>query len=848
MKAYRCAGPDSPLVKSLRADLLDEANGERMWVSKDPATSLPTLQLESKRSTAYAIMARLDDAVNSIVSRTILGYGSILKEANRSPENLETLAELTHTKIVLTGISSKDKAVSASQASTTESFVANRDPQGLTVYWQASPDRPEPLSEEARDPSTTHEDPADIVLRLLVTSMRDHEHESEIVFPTLADSVEQKYELLPYQRSPKGLSSRHKLLSGWSRYMVPISKHETPRLKVVAPKWDLKPFAGNEEPQIMATFGHVLNYKTKGQNNVSHQPMRRTLLPCVCHPAAFTAISSSVRNKDLVRDTSIVLKFEEDPSMLARPSKATRRKRPWPVRIKIPVGADADLANFVVPADVKPELVGTDHADLCFATIDVDARLTQERVTSLPTNEHTEKLIAACELNLAEGRLRVPSRARFMVPRDPTIQTPSKWQMIDVPYLFVGLEIHQSIKLPWQGHTLQYRSIEAGLHGGQRQEITLLANLNPQGVHQLTGSKSKSKAQIRSDEFGKFVDLVAQVAASEYFPWVTGATMMGQYEPQLIEETTANSYADPQENHIPSHEVKEDSNLIHDTEFDANRQAESIADHDLLDDELNMDPANLVLAGRPDAQGDRSPSSQLEDQTTSSATESTVSDTKLSEHLVKDHEPKDKILDDIDTFLKSIRTTGRHDRPSSAPDRQNEVGEGERSATDYKPTGEILGELNTFIDTIYKNGSQSPSSSSSARQNSIATDPRKTPKGVKQAGDLANRDADNDLWAPSDVNPVSSPTSSRGRPRQRPAKGRKAKCIGQGDAKTPSKAATPQADNAKDLWTQAGEENKAGKRGRKRRSRTSKPTKVGSRSKGPQDAFSQQLQSLRRHG
>src|SRR6185312_6410278 len=118
------------------------------------------------------------------------------------------------------------------------------------------------------------------------------------------------------------------------------------------------------------------------------------------------------------------------------------------------------------------------------------------------------------QLNLREGQLRTPSQAMLRVPGSWLRGSGSgrmNTEKRDVLYDFRGTEIHQTVEMPWNGHTLRYSSIEAGQHGGQRQVITLQAGL-----------PGENQVAFKDERRVGFLQLVENMATGKCFSWSEG--------------------------------------------------------------------------------------------------------------------------------------------------------------------------------------------------------------------------------------------------------------------------------------------------------------------------------------
>lgn len=332
----------------------------------------------------------------------------------------------------------------------------------------------------------------------------------------------------------------------WSRRVNPASRKDSATApsrislvdKLSLPSPAFKTKEGLSTNRITATFGHVLH---AGPTHYSHSNKRRRVLsPVVPHPASFSSVGVG-SDKPVVESTAIILNFSPE-----RAPGSHKGKGLPPLQLKLPVGPDSDLTNFTFPLGsiLEGVLAPWYMKDLLLPDELVDVRLVQQRVLSLDADQPSLKeFLAASEFNLLEGRLRTPSHAHFSVPNNwlagkPRSAKPTKSKpdepsasdaptrvskpaeplaqgTTDVPYLFVGLEIHQMVDLEFDGYTLRYNSIEAGHQGGQRQEITLLAV-----------SDSRSEKPEAAGWAKKFLQAVEDVAFGNLFSWHKGNKMM----------------------------------------------------------------------------------------------------------------------------------------------------------------------------------------------------------------------------------------------------------------------------------------------------------------------------------
>lgn len=313
-------------------------------------------------------------------------------------------------------------------------------------------------------------------------------------------------------------------LKRWSRFVTPVGQAATSGDDVSTqfPNVisDLKVTTGTEPVhQVTASFGHVLH----GEHSHTVAAMakhRRLLSPVLPHPASFTSIMEE--DKPTMQHATIVLNFSPHPNHSFTKYDST----PPTIQLQLPVNPDSDLTGSSLPPGSALFGVAAQHInDVLMPSESVDVRITQNHLLPLDASQESVKeFLSQSEFNLPQGVLKTPSKAKFSIPKAwvtqaKTTRKPSK-STINVPYIFMGLEIHQSVQLGFNGHTLCYNSIDAGRHGGHRQELSLQAG-PPQG-------KDEQAFMLDRDEASRFLSLVEGVATGKYFSWHNGSQLMGE--------------------------------------------------------------------------------------------------------------------------------------------------------------------------------------------------------------------------------------------------------------------------------------------------------------------------------
>lgn len=334
-------------------------------------------------------------------------------------------------------------------------------------------------------------------------------------------------QFMEHHRENRSMSWRDKLLP-WFRYVAAVEKPTDAKGKPLklAGRVSLTSLSSTStssyehlSPSTYATFGHILH---------SDKPVlgkgRRILSPVVPHPAALTDVAA--QDQPVQQEAAIILNFSPpSPSQ----HNATSSAPPPQVRLSLPIDPDTDLSSFRFPPNSTLHgIIRAPTTDLLFPKESVDTRVTQQLLLALDVNQPSiQEFLAASEFNLLEGRLRTPSHTVFTLPSH-SLSMESSAGTQDIPYIFTGLEIHQTVEAAWHNHTLRYTSIEAGQHGGQRQELSL---------HPASSSSFDEKA---------FLQVIEDVATGKLVSWNDGHTLMhtadedadyvgGEYSADLME-------------------------------------------------------------------------------------------------------------------------------------------------------------------------------------------------------------------------------------------------------------------------------------------------------------------------
>ncbi|KAJ4259765.1 hypothetical protein NW762_007696 [Fusarium torreyae] len=484
-------------------------------------SNLCRINITARKSTTYGILAHIDQAVQRMQTRFIEVKSYLPPKLRPLPvEELAELGRLTKTSIQHIKEGEEDK---------------------LKVSW--IPKIPKPDENTTETPET--EDLADIVFRLIVgrtTPAFDNSLQC-IPFQEWIDTP-----FIEVQRQNRAMSWRDKLRK-WHRAVAPSQKSSKDSPKSInlakfanLPEWEMPP-SGNKDATT-ATFGHLVHSGT----DVSWERLPRILSPLTPHPAAFSdakpdddkplkqstsrsrhilspltphpAAFSALKpdgDKPLKQSTTIILNLVPHETHAEHTANRRTTKTRPPVCVKLPVDPDADLENFSIPADASAECLVPLHTnDVLLPHESVDVRLKHERSLSLDINQPgLKKFLEKSQFNLLQGRLRTPSQATLSMPKawidGNRGRCDKSGRTVEFLYDFRGLEIHQNIEMPWRNHTLRYSSIEAGQHGGQRQEITLQA-----------GTPENDQVAFKGKAKKSFLQLVEDMATGKCFSWSEG--------------------------------------------------------------------------------------------------------------------------------------------------------------------------------------------------------------------------------------------------------------------------------------------------------------------------------------
>ncbi|TFA99016.1 hypothetical protein CCMA1212_009233 [Trichoderma ghanense] len=487
------APPNSVVLEQLSKDFLYQSNREKITTNLDDCR----INIYARKSTIPVILTHLDEVVKSIRSQKF--PSDHFQEHDLDERVLQELERITQTHI--------------------EYNEKNRE---LEISWLEKRDLAS-LVEDAESSET----PADVALRLLLEQPIQEQQSSLRVIAPSDSRKSQDGTFIGHQRESRSMSWKDKLRQ-WSRYVLPVGQTAAIRDDISGQFAEAIPLPGTtpktldgieQSCQVTATFGHVLHGRS-ARSAAAMAKHHRLLSPVLPHPASFTPLSEE--DKPVAQRATIILNFSPDPTQ----TSATFDSAPSSIQLRLPVEPGSDLADLTLPPGSTLVGIAAKHiSDVLLPGESVDVRLTQHHLLPLdPSQEFVRDFVSKCEFDLPQNLVRTPSKATFSIPKawatsPKATGRPSK-ATINVPYLFMGSEVHQAVELEFHGHTLCYSSIDAGRHGGLRQELSLQAG-PPQ-------SKDATPLTLDKAEASRFLSLVGGLAVGNYFPWHDGSQLVRQ--------------------------------------------------------------------------------------------------------------------------------------------------------------------------------------------------------------------------------------------------------------------------------------------------------------------------------
>ncbi|KAF9871522.1 hypothetical protein CkaCkLH20_10933 [Colletotrichum karsti] len=463
---------DGKRLSFIRDTYLDE--GEKIFVHR-------MLRIHATKAKTDTILKELDKAAKDMVSHTIEPVG--ISRNDVDTRLLSHLGRLMNCTITL---------VPGKKTKIRVSWLRDGSP------------------EEGR------ERPDNVVRRLLHTALYPRHSTVTLKYPEDAEG-----RLIPQAGGREKLSWLDRVTQ-WSRWMEPIgrlSSYESDdHLKVSevlprplrAPQQDSDETWSKPYTSAVASFGQILHQSTgsfsidDAAENITH-----IFSPTSPPPASLATLSDAVTKAGPVT-TSLILTFRPHPTV------AGNLSRDLPGLLELHLTVPDDLPEGPLTWDSCPKrLVAVQRSnivDVAYPSQPIDLRISQPDLRTMSASaldsSPFREYIDSAKLDLLAGRLGPP-------PQITLSGLPSATRAggtIDAPvdYMFTGLEMRRTLEAEYQGHKLQYNSIQAGHHGGRRAELVLEATPPDESL-----SKREKTAHTE-----KYIRLVEDLARGDVVKWV----------------------------------------------------------------------------------------------------------------------------------------------------------------------------------------------------------------------------------------------------------------------------------------------------------------------------------------
>ncbi|KAI1417141.1 mitochondrial inner-membrane-bound regulator-domain-containing protein [Hypoxylon sp. FL1857] len=298
------------------------------------------------------------------------------------------------------------------------------------------------------------------------------------------------------------------LEGGDSEARSPLERLELPvKREAVPPKFDenkeffpdtpfpVHPVKWAEDLQVStkASFGYLLHAHEPSTSppplpNLLAANHPRVFVPITPHPlhlAKLEAIGNEAANGLVQTKTTIVIRFWPSPAGGDQQEMARNVVTPPAPLLELRLAtSDGEIKGIESVRAIKQTRI----TDVMLPASLVDLRYTQAQYAVLKGDpgklaawQPLADFLEPARLDLAHGKFEVPPHQRFPIPRrlfnydvglGPNTTTNSS-ELIKTSYTFVGLEIHRSVSMPYEGFRLTYTSIDAKLGRGRRAEISL---------------------------------------------------------------------------------------------------------------------------------------------------------------------------------------------------------------------------------------------------------------------------------------------------------------------------------------------------------------------------------------
>ncbi|KAL0937641.1 uncharacterized protein CTRU02_207372 [Colletotrichum truncatum] len=479
---------DDKRLASIRQTYLDA--GEKIQISRS------RVRILASKAKTETILKKLDEAAQDIVVKEF--EAGWITSNGADAALLEHLGQHTNTFITY------NKANAKASVHFWHSMSSHLTVHQINVSWFK-----DATAEEGQEPQDN------VVQRLLYTALHPRDASINLKYPEDNDG-----RLVPEVRGREKLSWKDKLTQ-WSRWVKPTGRVGSLQPEVNLDSKDVLSRPLQALPQdldgpwskpyspIFASFGHVLH---KGGDNFSlvaaAKSTNHIFSPTSPPPANLASLSKAVTSSKPVT-TSLILSFRPHPS---EDKKVTRN---LPQLLELHLTVPEDLPEGPLSWDACPKrlvaVLDQNFTDIAYPSQPIDLRLSQPALTTmsppaLDTSPFRE-YIEAAKLDLLAGRLGPPSEITLS-----ELPSTSNGKSISKPakYMFVGLEMRRTLDVEYEGHRLQYTSIQAGHHGGRRAEMVLEAT-------PVDGSLSEKDQETYMQ---KYLALVQDLAQGEVVKWV----------------------------------------------------------------------------------------------------------------------------------------------------------------------------------------------------------------------------------------------------------------------------------------------------------------------------------------
>ena len=356
-------------------------------------------------------------------------------------------------------------------------------------------------------------------------------------------------------------------LSSWGRFALPLSE-SSPNQSLF--QWPaelryplatkLKVINGEELDSSLshvaelhwstaATFGQVLfpyheHLSLKEPWQDVHE--RRAFVPTMPCPSGFAGLRLEAAVSEPT--TTLVLRFDPRPASAAAALASSGSNEQAPVmelHIRLRNAAHKGPIAWE-DADKELHVIHRTHTqDVVLPGSPVDARITQQLAASLAIDDadaaalpRLAGFLERADLNLTAGRLLTPPYLALDLPLATAGGSDTDNQRVSaidgqsgegasttapVLYDFSGLEVRRRVQVPYRNYILRYESIEAGLSGGRRAELSYhVLPVDDDGVSPSSHVAAEAGAWDQNVQ-GEYLREVRDIAMGSAFPWLPDA-------------------------------------------------------------------------------------------------------------------------------------------------------------------------------------------------------------------------------------------------------------------------------------------------------------------------------------